>query len=579
MKKIIILIFTIIQIISISVFSYVILKCNIAFNLMSILLCLIYYKVNKKIFKMDINVRKKIVVFLLGTLLSLTIFIGASLGSGRGITNIYYIMYIIMLSLLNSPVFAYGFAKIFDILENYNIIEEKDRKLSIKVFLLICGIIILLWIPVLLAYYPGIFDYDVHTQLSYVEKNSYSTHHPLIHTAILGFFYNIGIMIGNNNIGVLLYTVIQLIILASIISYAIMYLWKKGINKKILYVIVAFYAIFPLNSIMSISITKDVYFSGLVLAFFIAMLKLRDEGWNFNLKNYTFFVCTTVLMLLFRTNASYALIISIIGIVFLGVRKYKNILIAIILSLILFYLAEFGLEIKYNAYTKNEKDMLSIPLQQLARVGSIYRDDITEEEIKEIRYYVSPQKYNQYLSDPIKNSTDISKIRKDYKAFFSTWFKYLQKFPTVYIESFLYNTKGFWDINDITHSEIYGINVEKRTGYLLTGTKEGYGVTHISYNNFLDMLYEKLFTENNYQKIPIVSLLFSPATYMWIYLIYLMFAIYKKDKNSIMVDLFFGGMFVTFLVGPTCLIRYVYPLVICAPILICDIFVNKRNKG
>ena len=360
-------------------------------------------------------------------------------------------------------------------------------------------------------------------------------------------------------------------------TYAVVYLRKKGISRKISYVVVAFYAIFPLNSILTISITKDIYFSAFVLAFVVCLMKIRDDNWRFS-KNYIIFAIITIFMILFRSNAIYALIISLVIMMFLGIKKHKNILIAILISIILATSVETVLEKLLDAYTKNEKDMLSIPLQQLARVGNECKDQLTEEEYKEISYYVSPEYYNEYLSDPIKNHTDISKIRNDYKEFISIWFKYFIKYPTVYLESFLYNTQGYWDINDISHSQIYGINKESRTGYLLTGTKEGYNVEHISYCKPIESLYEYLFTENKYQNIPVISLLFAPAIYIWIYIICLAYNIYRKKTESIIVLTFFAGLFITLLVGPTCLIRYVYPFVICVPVIISDVFIDRNRK-
>ncbi len=554
-----------------SIFQY-----NFSYNIISVIFLILYYKIDKSTVRQLENKRRTIIIYIISILFSLSIFIGATLSYGRGFTNIFYILGVIIVSILNSPIFVWIFNKLFSFIEK-NEKQEENNKITKKEVLLIFGIIIVLWIPVLLAYYPGIFDYDVHTQLNYVINNDYSTHHPLIHTLILGFFYKVGGAFGNYNLGMLFYTITQMIFVVAIMTYAVVYLRKKGISRKISYVVVAFYAIFPLNSILTISITKDIYFSAFVLAFVVCLMKIRDDNWRFS-KNYIIFAIITIFMILFRSNAIYALIISLVIMMFLGIKKHKNILIAILISIILATSVETVLEKLLDAYTKNEKDMLSIPLQQLARVGNECKDQLTEEEYKEISYYVSPEYYNEYLSDPIKNHTDISKIRNDYKEFISIWFKYFIKYPTVYLESFLYNTQGYWDINDISHSQIYGINKESRTGYLLTGTKEGYNVEHISYCKPIESLYEYLFTENKYQNIPVISLLFAPAIYIWIYIICLAYNIYRKKTESIIVLTFFAGLFITLLVGPTCLIRYVYPFVICVPVIISDVFIDRNRK-
>lgn len=575
MKRWILTVLAIVQTVVTCIFLSNTFEYNFSYNIISALLFILYLKIDKKIVKKIDNVRKTIIIYIISILFSISIIVGTSLSYGNGFTNIFYILGLILLSIMNSPIFAYLFSKLFYFIENNQIIESKEKINKLEI-LKIFGIIILLWIPVLLAYYPGIFDYDVHTQLNYVLNNNYSTHHPLIHTVILGFFYNIGNIFNNYNIGILLYTIIQMIVISFIISYSVVYLKRKGIPKKIIYLMIGFYALFPVSSLLAISVTKDIYFSGLVLAFIVCLMQIRDEEWKLSRK-YVWLIFITVLMILFRSNAIYALIIATIFILFLGIKKYKYLLISILISIILFSGIELGLEKAFNAYTKNEKDMLSIPLQQLARVGDIYKSTLTEEEYNEISYYVSPKYYNQYLSDPIKNHTEISKIRNNYGKFIKIWFKYFIKYPTVYVESFLYNTQGYWYINDISHSEIYGISKEKRTGYLLTGTKEGYNVIHKSYCEPIESLYECLFTENNYQKIPIISLLCSPALYIWILFIYFMFNIYSKRKDSIVISIFLIGLFITLLVGPTCLIRYVYPFILCTPIIIGDMFIKKSS--
>ena len=60
-------------------------------------------------------------------------------------------------------------------------------------------IIILLWIPILLAYYPGIWAYDVFNQMPHISKeystfNYISTHHPITHTLFLELFVIIFIL-------------------------------------------------------------------------------------------------------------------------------------------------------------------------------------------------------------------------------------------------------------------------------------------------------------------------------------------------------------------------------------------------
>ena len=66
------------------------------------------------------------------------------------------------------------------------IIETSDKKYCLKVF----GFQLACWTPIFLAYYPGLFTYDVAAQIPQ-QMGSYTTHHPLLHTIYLQFFYYI----------------------------------------------------------------------------------------------------------------------------------------------------------------------------------------------------------------------------------------------------------------------------------------------------------------------------------------------------------------------------------------------------
>ncbi len=82
---------------------------------------------------------------------------------------------------------------------------------DIQYFCIVAVMIFLLWLPVFLAYYPGIFAYDVMDQIPQ-KAGSYNTHHPLIHTLYLQFFYYyVGKYIFNNyNIGIALASIVQI---------------------------------------------------------------------------------------------------------------------------------------------------------------------------------------------------------------------------------------------------------------------------------------------------------------------------------------------------------------------------------
>ena len=86
--------------------------------------------------------------------------------------------------------------------------EKPFRTGRAYAFILAC------YVPMLLITFPGSFAYDVPYQLRQVVTGQYSTHHPLLHTLLLGGLLQLGRHLGDINIGAALYTGLQMVLLA-----------------------------------------------------------------------------------------------------------------------------------------------------------------------------------------------------------------------------------------------------------------------------------------------------------------------------------------------------------------------------
>ena len=71
---------------------------------------------------------------------------------------------------------------------------------------------LIVWMPMLFIFWPGIFSYDVPMQMSELVNNDISTHHPIVHTLLINIVIVIGKIFGNYNLGGLIYTLIQMLI-------------------------------------------------------------------------------------------------------------------------------------------------------------------------------------------------------------------------------------------------------------------------------------------------------------------------------------------------------------------------------
>lgn len=172
---------------------------------------------------------------------------------------------------------------LYNIKFNINNSENKilnilfNKKYSVFILTLIN---FLSWLPILISFYPGNFSYDAGTQLRMINFDLVTKYHPVIHT----LFLYITMVLGNKiflsyEIGLLIHSIIQMLIMAFIFSYTLIYLHKNKFPNKINIIFLLMYMFLPIHSMFSITTTKDIIFSGL---FNLAVIKLIDLSLNTN---------------------------------------------------------------------------------------------------------------------------------------------------------------------------------------------------------------------------------------------------------------------------------------------------------
>lgn len=440
------------------------------------------------------------------------------------------------------------------------------------------------WLLVWLAYYPGFWNYDPNQVWQFINKD-YKTHHPLLHTVLLGACYSTGMDKSNSNSGLILYEMIQMLIMAGIFSYTYVYLCKKISDRIFRGLTLLFYAVFPVNSILAISTTKDVLFSGLVLLCMVLSLQAAEAapGRRRNIVLVLLlFVCTN--MLLFRNNAIYAFALMI-GYVLVNLLVHRDrlsmkVLFYVMGCLLAFVIANTMLEKGLHAEKGSIKEMFSVPSQQFGRIYDIVNASGSDMEALELieRYHdMDKSWYNPHLADSMKNTLDIEKN--------GTVLEYLKnsaglfwEYPVISIDSFLYLTEGSWNLQDTSHACIYGSGLEERQGYLLTDMRGDYGFVHESKFPRLELLLEEIVSNNAYQNWPVASLIFTPAFYVWIMVICIVGFICTKSRYYGIIISFLCFLFITLLAGPCVLVRYFYPFYVCGPVMVCMLNVSMRGK-
>ncbi len=457
------------------------------------------------------------------------------------------------------------------------VVEEKKRS-SLWYFGIVSGIQFLCWIPVFLAYYPGLFAYDVHRQIPQIVSGEYSTHHPLAHTLLLKVFYEyVGEkLLGSHTAGMACYSIFQMLCFAMMLAYAHTYLREKVESKVFRIAMIVASSVLPFCSIMACSITKDTLFAGFFVVFFVGLCRLWEDCSFFDRKrNIVLMLVAAVGTILFRNNGKYAVFIAVVAVAIAFLRKknsWKSVLV-LAMGLVLGMVGLSGLKAACNATDGSKNEMLSIPFQQIAYVYHNETENLTEEEIALV-WEILPevQDYNAHLADGVKKTAEGVEHMDDLKQLY---IELGLKYPWDYIKAFVIQNTGYFRVLDTSFAEIYGASLEDRSGYLLTNTKEGLDVYHTTKFAALEGLYEYLYSANAYQKIFVLQVLLSPAFYFWVMTGLFWMALWEGRKGMGVLFAFLGIYMLTLLAGPCVLIRYALPYIVCVPVLFAEMMKQK----
>ncbi len=177
-----------------------------------------------------------------------------------------------------------------------------------------------------------------------------------------------------------------------------------------------------------------------------------------------------------------------------------------------------------------------------------------------------------HLSDGVKIHFNNEAFAADKGSFFKLWAKWGASHPFTYLNAWFMTSYGFWYPDTII--DVY------RGNTVFTFTYEdssyfGYEVEEPGIREskipWLDELYRKMSLEIAQQKLPVVSMLFSPGFFFWMMLFLLGYLCYLKEIKRVLPFVLPFLCWLTVILGPTCLVRYVVFLWVVVPLLLWEV--------
>ena len=310
------------------------------------------------------------------------------------------------------------------------------------------ALIIIAWLPYLLAFYPGGLYSDTIGVIDQASGLAPATNQ---HTILYIFEWKVCLAVAGwfgkgKNAALFIMTLYQTAIMAGSMAYFVTWLHKKQFRQML-------FMLFPLYPLNAISLWKDNLFSSFLFVFTLIYIDFcLDFERAFHPKALIAYFVFALLVAFSRNNGIYIVLASTLIMVLVVWRKRCGAVLFSLVSVIVFsatlivqgpVYASMGLSGKFY-------ENIGIPLQQVARTIVLEGDELNRDE-RDFYYNILPKKawkasYRPLIVDSIKwnkqfNSSQIDDHKLD---FFVNYAKLGLKHPERYLEAALMTSCGFW---------------------------------------------------------------------------------------------------------------------------------------
>lgn len=437
-------------------------------------------------------------------------------------------------------------------------------------FFVVWALLFVAYVPAWLASFPGIYAYDSVYQMKWMYSGILNSHHPLLHSAYLYGSLRLGeVLFHSRTAGMAFYSVTQMLILSAAFAYTCRYLARRRVHPAIQAAVIAFFALWPIHAMFSVSATKDVLFAALLLlcvVFTLDMVLDREaffaSGWRI-----ARYIVTLFLMMNLRNNGFYMLIVFTPFVLIFMRHYWKKVLPICLVPLLAYSLLTGPIYRAMGVEPGDKREALCTPIQMIARAANLNRDELTDEEYKKICELIPEQYLKNYCSataDSVKNHFDTARFNEDKAGYIKLWAEIGLKCPGTYFDAMLATTYGFWYPDmaypdpEAWHPYTEFKNTEPLDpNWVIIPTQ--------SVCPRLLALYQRIAYDTAHQRLPGISMLFSPGFSFWTLLFSMLCMLYYKQRQLLQAPLLLFLLWGTLLLSPVVLLRYAYPIMVSMP--------------
>lgn len=400
------------------------------------------------------------------------------------------------------------------------------RTLSLMLLFVLC------WSPYLLTFYPGTVCWDLGEMAAqFFGQRPMDTWHPVFTTWLFGGCIWLGRLIGSDNLGALLFMLLQTAALSYALARAVAFMRLCGANRAFRLSAVAFFALTPLWGGYAQFISKDTLYTAALLLFTLHVLTLilgRDRGASVPARALIAMGCWALLTCLLRSNGLYVVLPTAIFVILFCVRRKARIGVACALSAAVAAAVLFSgmLVPALGIRDETASGLYSVCFQQSARVLRDHAQEVTPDEYAAIDRVLDAQNlaqlYEPWISDPVKftfrqygQGAEVEKAAlRDYRA---VWLSMLGKYPLTYAEAFFAGNVSYYAFTPKIGGETYNQQAGNRLVFETYSLGDDPRFVHTSQPERLSGARTLLaIFARGWRHIPLLSLLYCCAAYTWL---------------------------------------------------------------
>ncbi len=446
------------------------------------------------------------------------------------------------------------------------------RILSSKYFPLFAFFVCLAcWTPYLAVLFPGVVTSDTIDQIN--QGLGFTTlidHHPFVHSMVMGQLVGLGrALFGSIYAGVIVATVFQMVALSAIFATCV----SSFENPKARLIGLAFFSVHPVIAWYSVTLWKDVLYSGFILLFAVSLFKLCSGGRRNSLKwLIVLFVASLGTLVMKKSGLFIVAPAAVVSLLLIG-RGERARLAGVCGGAIAVFFAIQIVAVSFFGVTPGKgREALSVPLQQIARTVTYHGDEIDGDTAAQINavlpYDELKDLYNPTLSDPVKGAFNDDAFNEDPASFISAYIKLGCTYPGDYTNAFLNSTYGYW-YPDVKYWMVTTVDYVDMLDEHAANSELIYDEDYGTYTKpaLSEAKGHALSLLNSLRSVPVVSCLFSIGFWVWIYCFLLVIAIRNRLKATYVVFVVVGLAWVTCLMSPLYAeMRYAFALLLMLPI-------------